>query len=868
MKKVLLLVPVLLMLGVSSLWADQLSTKEAKLDNGMTVVINEMPSSPVVAIHAWVKTGSASEGKYIGSGVTHFLEHMLFKGTKRRGVGAVPAEAKAMGGSINAGTGHDHTVFTLSVPRENFSRGLDLIADMVQNATIDPGELEREREVIVKEMHMLHDRPERYLDELVYANVYLLHPYRNPIIGYESIFRSLTRDDVTDYYRTFYVPNNMVLSVAGGVRADEILPEIRKAFADFKQRPFPARNLPREPEQISSRWVEEAYPSDLVRLSMAYQGMPLLDSDLYALDVLAMALGSGESSRLYRQLYKKDHLVETISAGNDTPVDQGFFEISCLMKTNNAQAVVAKAKTVIEEIKRRGLSSGELEKVKHQVMASNIYGRQTAEGMAARAAMEEAFTGDALFSEKYLQGVRQVTNGDIRRVASKYLTEDRLTVVVLAPPGKKESAAPASVVAPATDVEKIVLANGLTILLKEDHTLPIVSVSAVLNAGVRQEPADLGGLSTLTARVWEKGVQGKTSDDISRELESLSIGFSISAGQNSFVINLDGLSDNLGLILDHLEATLKEPTFPEAEIPKEKEQMLTALKARKDSVLQTSFKELREALFLSHPMRRDGLGSEESLARIGRKELVAWYRRFLVPGNMIITVFGDMDKAKVRASLEARFGSLPVGKVSLQAAQEPVPEALRVREIGMDKEQAALLFGFRAPDIHSSDKYAVETAVNILSSSLGGRMFKRVRDELGKAYALSGSFSPGVDAGMAVFFVLTTNENIDKVRLIMEEEFRKLAEEPVSQQELDDAKAYLKGDFARDMQTLSAQGLTSALDELLGLGFDNQKSYAVRIGSVTAKDVQTVAARYFDIRHGAVVITRSTTEKDPGKNRE
>ncbi len=295
--------------------------------------------------------------------------------------------------------------------------------------------------------------------------------------------------------------------------------------------------------------------------------------------------------------------------------------------------------------------------------------------------------------------------------------------------------------------------------------------------------------------------------------------------------------------------------------------MLTAIKARKDSVLQVSFKELRETLFATHPMRLDGLGTEDTVGRLDRKALAAWYERFLSPSNMVIALFGDIDKAKVKVDFVKRFGSLKAKEVSIKGAQEAFPETLRLKELSMDKEQAAVLYGFRAPDIHSEEKYALEVSVNILSSSLGGRMFKRVRDELGKAYALSGSFSPGVDAGMAVFFTLTTNENVAKVRSLMEEEFKKLADEPVADKELTDAKVYLKSDLARDLQTLSSQVMTSALDELLGLGFNNYKSYNEHIDAVTKEDVQAAARKYFDMAHAAVVVTRSTAKsKESSKN--
>jgi zinc protease len=316
------------------------------------------------------------------------------------------------------------------------------------------------------------------------------------------------------------------------------------------------------------------------------------------------------------------------------------------------------------------------------------------------------------------------------------------------------------------------------------------------------------------------------------------------------------LKDDLPFALDRLEQFVKTPAFDQSMIDREREQMLTAIASRKDSVMQTASKELMETLFLKHPFRRDGLGTEESLKKITRNDVVAYFERFIAPRNMVVSVFGDIDKAAVLKDLERRFGSLPPKSVELKTFDEPAPEALRLKELTMDKEQAAVLYGFRAPVISSDDSYTIEIAVNILSSSLGGRMFKRIRDELGKAYTLGGVYQPGVDAGLTVFYVLTTNENIDRVRAIMDEEFARLAKEPVSDKELADAKVYLKGDRARDLETIPSQSSTVVIDEALGLGYDHYRAYDQKIDAVTARGIQDAAVKFFDTRQAAVVVVQ------------
>ena len=778
------------------------------LDNGLTVLVNEMPASPMVAVDVWVKTGSANEGVHIGSGITHFVEHMLFKGTARRGVGVISDEARAMGGSINASTSHDFTVFTLSVPRVNFSLGLDLIADMVRNPAFDPAEVERERGVIQKEMKMVNDRPDRKLDDAVYQAVYLTHPYRYPVIGYEQIFSAITRDQLVEYYRTYYAPNNMILSIAGGVKAEEALSGIKKVFDDFPARSTPLRVLPQEAQQVTPRAVVVRYPTDLIRMVIVYQGMPLFDRDLFAGDVLAMVLGSGQSSRFNQELYEKQRLVEAVSAGNDTPMDRGKFEISCLLNKDNVEKVLATTQAMIDEVKANGLKAQELERAKRVVMVQNIYSRETAEGVAYRAAMEDAFAGDAQFSEKYLDGVRAVTNDDIKRVAAKYLVPSGRTVVVMKP--KDVPAAGAS--RPVEDVrapepQLFVLPNGIRLIVKKDMSLPLVSVRAVIRGGIREESLDKAGLAGLTGRVWSRGVRGKTAEQFAREIEDRAGSFSAGAGLDSFTASFDVLAEDLPLAFEDLALLLKSPTFPESEIGKQKDDMLTALRARKDSIAQMSFRALYETLFTEHPLRRDPLGTPESLARITREDLVSFYNRFVSSRNIIIAVYGDIDIEKVKQELSRRVGDMKPFMVTTTLTEDMPVQATRVKELSMDKEQAFVVYGFHGAKIGTPAKYALEVAVNALSSSLSGRMFKRIRDELGKAYALSGFCSPGEDVGVCAFYVMTTKDNVAKVRSLMEDELKKAADQGFSDKEIADAKVFLKSDFARDSQEVSAQAL-------------------------------------------------------------
>lgn len=858
-RRALLVVFVMLVL-IPSAGAQENHFYKYVLDNGLTVLVNEIPSSALVAVDVWVKTGSANEGKYIGSGITHFVEHMLFKGTTRRGVGVISDEARAMGGSINASTSHDFTAFTLSLPKDRLDKGLDLIADMIRNPVFDPAETERERAVIQKEMKMVNDRPERKLGDALYQAVYLVHPYRYPIIGYPLIFKAITRDQLAEYYKTYYAPNNMILSVAGGVTADEALAGAKKYFDDFSAQSTPLRMLPQENQQSTPRSAILYYPTDLIRLDIAYQGMPLSDRDLFAADVLAMALGNGQSSRFNQELHEKQRLVESISAGNDTPMDRGRFEIFCLLSRDNVEDVLIRTQAIIDDVKSHGLKPEELDKVKRSVLAENIYSRETAEGVSYRAAMEEAFTGDAQFSGKYLQGVRAVTSDDVKRVAAKYLLPSGRTVVVMKPLEKKEPGDTAVEKELILEPQLFTLSNGIRVIVKKDPSLPLVSVRASIRGGLREEPLDKAGLAELTGRVWSRGVKGKTAEQLFREIEGRAGSLSAGAGLDSFSLSIDVLSEDLPLAFDDLALVLQSPVFPQDEFIRQKKDMLTALRSRKDSIAQTSFRALYETLFIDHPLRRDPLGTPDSLERLTRDDLVAFYNRFLSPENIIIAVYGDINPEKVMQELSRRLGDMKPLEVQTTLTPEKPVMSTRLKELTMDKEQALVAYGFHGARIGTPEKYALEVAVNALSASLSGRMFKRIRDELGKAYALSGFCSPGQDLGVCAFYVLTTNENTAKVRSLLEEELTKAADKGFSDQEIADAKIDLKSDFARDHQTVSAQVNRDLASEFYGLGVKAYQLYNGRIDAVTGERARAAVKDFFAVSKAAVVVTTSSRD--------
>ena len=834
--------------------ADASSSKQI-LDNGLTVLINEMPASPVVCVYALVKTGSATEGGYLGSGISHFLEHMLFKGTPEKGAGEIASHIQALGGTINASTGQDYTIYTIEVPPEAIDAALDTLVDMLMNSSLDQAEMEKERQVILGEFRLGEDNPDHKLSEIAFENIYLNHPYHYPVIGYKKLFLDVTRDDLLDYYHSRYVPNNIILSIAGNVREQDMLAKAQKVFGGFARQRGILRNLPAEPPQISTRRYEQEYPTELTRLVMAFSGVSLLDRDLCALDVLAMILGQGNSSPLYLHVAKKKDLVYTISAVNFTPVDRGFFEIIAVLEQKNLEPAIAAIREEIGAIRKKGVAQKDLEKAKRQVLSGHLFSLQKASEVAYIHAVDEAWTGDDQFSQKYVAAVKNVTAADIHRVANQYLIEPALTVVVLKPQQEKsqQENRPQTL---AGEIQKFVLDNGLTVLLREDRALPIVSIRVSLQGGTRQEPPELNGLSMLAADVWAKGTKALNAEQIAAKTEFLGMDLDTFSGKNSFGLSVECLSGYLGQALDMVESIVRDPTFPQEEIIKTKENMKAAVRQRDDDIFETTALALKETLFQTHPLRLDEGGTIETIDRIKRQDALDFYNRLAVAPNVVISVFGDIAPEHVLDILRKKFGSLPKGDAHLKQSSEDFPKEPRAKELFMDKEQAMVMFGFRGVGLKDQDRYGLDVLAAILGSSFSGRLFNSVREKLGQAYTLGGDSATALDAGWIYFYVLTTQENVARVQQILRQEIHDLQASPVSDTELKDTKAYLKGLFRAGLETNASLSFVSGLDELYGLGYRNYQDHEAAIDRVSVPDIQRLARQYCDLNKVVVVTTQ------------
>ena len=815
------------------------------LPNGLTIVVQEDHSAPVASVQAWCATGSIDEDEHLGAGLSHILEHMLFKGTKTRSTNVIAQKIQDVGGYINAYTSFDRTVFWIDVPKDGIATALDVLADAMMNSTLPPEEYQKEQEVIRREFAMGLDDPDRVVGLRLFATAYQRHPYRFPVIGEIEIYNQLTHEQVMQYYKTRYVPNNLTFVVAGDVDAEKVRQQLTEFFKAYPEKSLKPLFIPEEPPQLGRREVHEEFATELTHLSLAWHIPEVTNPDVPALDLLSSILGDGRSSRLYRRVREEAGLAYRISAFSYTPGDPGLFGIDATLDPKKREAAEQLVLRILDEVKQAGVTTEELMKAKKISLSHHLGALTTMRGQASDIGSNWLLTRNLNFSRDYLDAAQKVTLDDIKRVAARYLTNENLTVVSLNPKGsllaKTEAAKPVGV----GEVQKFELSNGLRLLVRQDARLPLVAIGAVFRSGLLAETPQTNGITRLMAKVLLKGTKTRTAEQIANQIEAVGGSISSEAGNNSFAVSLDITKPDVKLGVELLSDVLLNATMPEEAIAREKEVQIAAIKQDEEQLTTVARNILRQALFTQHPYALRANGSVDSIQRLTRKDLLEFRDRYVVAKNGVIFVFGDVKAAEVKQLFEQALAGMKPGTLALTDAHPAAPlNKIETVESRKEKAQGVIMVGYRGADIFSPDRYPLQL-IDEASSDLGSRFFVRIREQMGLAYYVGANQMEGLVPGLFAFYLGTDPQKIEPVKTALLDEIHKLATDGLTNEELARAKKKVIGQQEIANQSNDSFGYQCALDEIYGLGFNYYKSLEHGVEAVSLDDIKRVAAKYF-----------------------
>jgi zinc protease len=817
--------------------------KLTTLDNGLVIIVREDHSAPVVSAQAWCAAGSIHEGRWLGAGLSHVLEHMLFKGTTTRPGSRIDQEVQEAGGYMNAYTSFDRTVYHIDVPNTGARTAIDILCDIMQHATLPPDELAKELDVIRREMDMGQDNPASRSGRRLFETAYTKSPYRFTIIGYPDIFNELKPENIRDYYTEKYAPNNVFYVVAGDVKNDEVITQIKLAYEKTKARALPPNYLAAEPKQTAPREIIEEAPIELGHLHFAWHIPELRHPDVPVLDVLAVLLGSGRSSRLYQQVRERQALVHHADAWTYNPGSTGLFGMSAMVDADKFTAARDAMLTEIEKIKSLSVSSNEVQKAVKQFISATLATRKTMEGQANDLGGSWLAANNLTFSERYLAAVKRVSHADVQRVAREYLTTENRTLYALLPTGTSPKIPTAIEKNVDSPIQKFELPNGLRLLVKENHRLPFVEFRAAFQGGVLAETPENNGITQLLAKMLLKGTSRRNAEQIATEIESVGGHIDSYGGNNSFGVNAEVLSSDFATGLDLLADVLLNPTFPADALERERTVQIASIYEQKDNLLKSASNAMRRTLFGNIGYGLDTLGTEETVTKLQAADLKSFHQKLIAQKNCVLAIFGDVKAGEVRAAVEKVFANWKPGQKSETKSQMPeLKEPKRVEET-RDKKQAVIVIGFPATTMHDDDRYALDL-LQEACSDLGSRLFLRVREKLGLAYYVGAQHFPGLAPGYFAFYAGTEPTKA----ALVEQEFLKEAEllrtEGLTAEELKRAKAKIIGQKKISRQDLGSLASLTALDELYGLGWQRAELDDAKFEAVTLEQVKAAAQKY------------------------
>ncbi len=821
------------------------SVERYVLPNGMTVILKPDGSSPVSSVQVWVKSGSIHEGRFLGSGLSHFVEHMLFKGTTKRSGREISTTIQAHGGYINAYTTFDRTVYYIDMPGEHTEVAVDLLADAVLNSTLPEEEVEKEKEVILREIDMGQDDPDHQLSQALFETAFREHSYRYPIIGYREVFETVSRDDLMAYYKTRYVPNNLTVIVVGDFNLQSLKASISEHFGQVPRARIEPVYLPGEPPQLAARLQDLHEDVQITRVAHGYQVPGLSHADTPALDILSMILGNGDSSIFWQVLREKKQLVHSISAMNWTPGTVGLFYISMLCDPDKRDLAMEELQKLIDQVISKGVSEPALYKAVRQVLVGEVNVRKTMSGQASRLGMAEVVVGEMDYARSYLERISSLTCADIKRVAKEYLRKNCLTTVTHNPRSLQSTRVSVDVrESGSLDFEEFQLENGVRVLLRENHQLPNLHIKLICQGGALYEPVEKRGVTALLGTLLTKDTTKRSAREVAETIESAGGSFSEFSGNNSLGMGIEVLPEDQDLALELLSDAALQPAFKKMTLEHEKRSQLAGLLEDKDDIVTAGRKLLREKFFGKYPLFLGSSGKEQTVSSITVSDVRAHYKNLMVGDNVVLAISGSFYREELLPKVKRAFQKIPEGRLKPLSFTYRKKSKRLVYKKKMDRQQVIIFQAFPGPGILSEDFYVSDVA-DELFSGMSSNLFEKIREERGLAYFVRSSRVIGLNAGMFYFYAGTNPDGCSGVLEELDREIMRVRKGKITKEELQRCQIRLKAAKQMGMQTNSACASQAALNAIYGLPVNDWRDYGKHIDCVTIEDLKQFALKRF-----------------------
>ncbi len=824
-----------------------------KLDNGQTVIIKEVKTNPIVTIDTWIKTGSINENDQ-NNGVSHFLEHLFFKGTTNHAPGEFDKILETKGAITNAATSKDFTHYYITIPSKDFDLAMEMHSDMLLHPLIPRKELEKERKVVIEEIMKDENSPNTKVYDNLINMLYTQHPYKRKVIGKADIISTIHRDQILDYYNKYYAPSNMITVIVGDVDSNTAIEKVKQYFnTQYKKtikNSFPKEKmLTTQARNVTYSDVQTGY------MLIGFRGTDVDAKDSYALDVLATILGDGKSSVFYRIIKEQKQLATSISAANTGFKDDGIFYIS---STFNLEKYTKLEQTIFDEIKniqKNGVTQEQLRLAKNIIERDTYYARESISNIAGEIGYTYVTTDDIKYYENYIENIKKVTADDVKSVANKYLGKDKSAVSILLPESAKEvkisntttqESSPAKFVSENKNTQKYILSNGATLLLTPNKANDIIAISIFSKGGEFIEP--IAGTADLTAAVITKGTKKYSTIDFAKTLEDNGIKIVPTVKADSFIITVLTTKNEYEKTLELLNEVINNATLDDYEVEKSRTDKLNAIKKSKDVPLNIAIDNYKNYIFENSPYSISNAKLEKTLPQIQFDDVRNYYQQAFYPENIVISINGNVDKDAAINEFTRIFNNKKGSKFDYSKYSIPsLKEGKKISTSIKDLKTDWIFMGWQTAGLLNKKDYAtLEVIDSLLGSGMSSRLFKNLRDKDGLAYQLGSQYAPNVLKGAFIVYIGTNPQNLDYATKKLQQEVFRLKTEFVGSKELQDAKDKLLGNYIISQETNLDKATTIGWFEASGRGYQFDDEYVKLINSVTESDIIEVANKYFN----------------------
>lgn len=853
---------------------------ETVLANGLRILVKPQPDNPMVTTMIWYAVGSRDEG--VGeTGLSHYLEHMLFKGTETLPPGAIDRLTQKNGGQNNASTRPDATEYHFTFPADRWEVALEIEADRMRNANCPQGEFDSEKTVVLNELYIGLDDPMNVLLETVESAAFPVARYHHPVIGWEEDVVSTTRERMLAYYRKHYHPERATMVIVGGVdreravaRASELLGRIPRGDT--------VRFEMKEPAPRGETRLTLVQDTQVARLVLAFRSTSILDPKEPHLDVVSAVLSGDKTARLDKALVDTG-LAASVQAWSDTRRDDGIFTIVVQPAPGHDLDELERAtKEVLAGLVATGPTADELTLAKKKILASQVFSQASSSGYASRLG-SLAVVGDWKYVLRYPAVIEATTVEDAKTAAARVFDPSKAVVGRSLPkPGAAAgggsataddeddgddearadkgarrarrrdggAAAPAGGAAATIDraltlaPTRVVLENGLRVVVLHRSTAPVFHARlSVLDGRLREA---VPGLDALTGACLEEGTTERSGEAVAAAIGA--VGGELSVAPSSVTVKTMSADAPVGLSI--LAEVATKPAFEQDAFLRRRERQLVELAEELDTPRVVAQLRFQAAVYgEGHPMGRSALGTEASVKAIERAQVVAHHRTVWTPSNAVLTVVSDLEPAdvvaRVRAALAGWSGEAPG---ALTPVELPPLHAERV-DVALDRAQTNLFVGHRGIVRTDPDFVALEVTDNVLGTGSGftDRLSKTVRDKAGLAYSVYGNVTGNAGSIPGTFRMYAGTKPSDAARALamMKEQLSLLlGSAPPTPEEMEGAKAALRGGVIASCET--SEGLLGLLFlcERFGLGFDYPRRYLAAVEGVSADEVVRVARKH------------------------